>query len=246
MDTGFPGVVLAIAMIRLSCLFTDVYHSKLVVENPIFQRIPFAILSTDAAGNIAYVFAPFLISFIVLVISDLLSILFARRMVKHQGDMFLLTFVCFALSEMVLEGTQYDVLRLHFTFLYSVNKYVSFISFSMFIFGICMLVVFFVNHRKAVKKTGHRKSTFPMIVFILAFLCFCVCEYLVQRYTSQEVLFHLIQAGLAATMAVSTIMVINLKNTRVKRKRKSENTLRPQSAAAPAATEPVVAEQQPG
>ena len=102
----------------------------------------------------------------------------------------------------------------------SLNTYISFISFSMFVFGICMLIVFFVNFAKAVKAAGKGKSIVPLVLFVLSFICFGVCEYLVQRYTTMEMEFHLAQAGLAIIMAICTFREISLKNTKTEKHRK--------------------------
>ena len=130
LDTTFPGVILTIAVIRLSYLFTNTFHSTLTVESPLWQRLPFAVQSTDAAGNTSFVFAPFFISFLVLLLTILIVTLLIRTKIKHPGDLFFLTFSFYALSEIVLESTRYDSLKLHFILLDFLNQYVSFISFS--------------------------------------------------------------------------------------------------------------------
>ncbi len=222
LDTTFPGVVLALALIRLSYYFSETYHSRIAINNEIWQRLPFAVRTVDEAGNTFFVFAPFLVSFIILFLTVFVLTLCVRRIVKRSGDLFLLTFVFLALSEMVLESTRYDALKLHLMFLTSLNKYVSFISFSMLIFGICMLILFLFNYRKAVKATGKRNNILSLILFVVSFLCFGVCEYLVQRYTAQESLFHWVQAAVAVIMAISTLMVIGQKNTRREKVQKKE------------------------
>lgn len=221
LDTVFPGVILAIALYRLSCFFTGVFQSRIIIQNSLWQRLPFAVQNTDEAGNVSYVFAPFLISSIILFLTVFVIVLFARRRIKKPGDLFLRTFLIFVLSEMVLEGTRYDSLKLHFIYLNFLNKYVSFICFSMLVCAICVIIIFIVNYAKAVKKTGRRRCVFSLIVFIFGFIGFGICEYLVQRYTAKVILFHWMQAGFALLMAICVLTVINLKNTKTKKRRKA-------------------------
>ena len=46
-DTVLPGVVLSVAILRLSESFGNICRSKISVTAPLLQRLPFAVASTD-------------------------------------------------------------------------------------------------------------------------------------------------------------------------------------------------------
>lgn len=208
LDTTFPGVILAIAVIRLNYLFTDGFHSILSVSGPFWQRFPFAVRTTDAAGNPSFVFAPFFISFVVLLAVVLVLTLVVRKHLKHPGDLFRLTLALFALSEIVLESTRYDSPKVHFLLLSFLNEYVGFISFSMFVCGICLLVLFLLYYFRTLRKEERPGHRIHLIVFFAGFICFGVIEYLLQRYTTSAVLFHWLQALFALIMGVCITTMI--------------------------------------
>jgi prolipoprotein diacylglyceryltransferase len=61
LDAAAPGVCLLVAFIRLSALFNTTCRGRITIKTKLFQRLPFAVASTDAAGNVTYRFASFFI-----------------------------------------------------------------------------------------------------------------------------------------------------------------------------------------
>lgn len=217
LDTTFPGVILTIAVIRLGYLFADTFHSTILIKSPVFQIPPFAVSTTDTAGNTSFVLAPFLLSFLILLVAVLIIVLFVRNTLRCSGDLFRMVFLFFALTEMVLESTRYDALGLHFFLLSFLNPYVGFISTTMVLCAICLLVMFLVYFFKTIKISECRKSIILLAAFGICFAGFGVCEYLVQRYTTQTVLFHWLQVFCAVVIAACFVTLIIFKNTKGKK-----------------------------
>ena len=115
-DTVLPGVVLSVAILRLSESFGNICRSKISVTAPLLQRLPFAVASTDSAGNVSYKFATFFVSFLLLA---LLSLVLVRlcvhrrdvpmlRGMSRTGNVARLGLVLFATIEIVLDSTRSD------------------------------------------------------------------------------------------------------------------------------------------
>ena len=81
-DTVLPGVVLSVAILRLSESFGNICRSKISVTAPLLQRLPFAVASTDSAGNVSYKFATFFVSFLLLALLSLVLV----RLCVHRRD----------------------------------------------------------------------------------------------------------------------------------------------------------------
>ena len=52
----------------------NICRSKISVTAPLLQRLPFAVASTDSAGNVSYKFATFFVSFLLLALLSVLSL----------------------------------------------------------------------------------------------------------------------------------------------------------------------------
>ena len=209
MDTVAAGIALTISFIRLSALFGSTCHSKIIVTSPVFQRLPFAIASVDAAGNTVYRFATFFVAFILFALVALLTVgLFAKhrddRLVKgagNTGNVANIALVMCCAVEMVMDSTRGDSTALHFMLLSSINKYVNFVSVSMIIGAVCILVIF-IHYLKYSHRAYGKKA--HVLWLVLGFII-CVAgvggtEYCGQRFTGLHTLWHSSQAAFAALM----------------------------------------------
>ena len=206
-DTVLPGVVLSVAILRLSESFGNICRSKISVTAPLLQRLPFAVASTDSAGNVSYKFATFFVSFLLLA---LLSLVLVRlcvhrrdvpmlRGMSRTGNVARLGLVLFAAIEIVLDSTRSDPVSIHFAFLTMFNKYVGFISVTMFVCAVCILCVF-LRYFKAVKRNGTGRPAPLLAGYIVSLVGVGASEYLVQRFTGMFMLYRSIQTLSAALM----------------------------------------------
>lgn len=209
MDTVAAGIALTISFIRLSAVFGSTCHSKIIITAPIFQRLPFAIGSEDAAGNMVYRFATFFVAFLLFGLVALLTVgFFAKhrdaRLVKgagNTGNVANMALIMCCAVEMVMDSTRSDSTALHFMLLSSLNKYVNFVSVSMIIGAICILIVFIHYLRYSHRAYGRKAH---VIWLVLGFIV-CVAgvggtEYCGQRFTGLHTLWHSGQALFAALM----------------------------------------------
>ena len=208
-DTVLPGVVLSVAILRLSESFGNICRSKISVTAPLLQRLPFAVASTDSAGNVSYKFATFFASFLLLA---LLSLVLVRlcvhrrdvpmlRGMSRTGNVARLGLVLFAAIEIVLDSTRSDPVSIHFAFLTMFNKYVGFISVTMFVCAVCILCVF-LHYFKGVKRNGTGRPAPLLAGYIVSLVGVGASEYLVQRFTGMFMLYRSIQTLSAALMVL--------------------------------------------
>ena len=185
-DTVLPGVVLSVAVLRLSESFGNICRSKI---------------------SVTYKFATFFVSFLLL---ELLSLVLVRlcvhrrdvpmlRGMSRTGNVARLGLVLFAAIEIVLDSTRSDPVSIHFAFLTMFNKYVGFISVTMFVCAVCILCVF-LRYFKAVKRNGTGRPAPLLAGYIVSLVGIGASEYLVQRFTGMFMLYRSIQTLSAALM----------------------------------------------
>lgn len=209
-DAVIPGAVMSMAFIRLADVFGTACRSKITVMLPILQRLPFAIAATDSAGNTVYKFATFFMSFVLLLVLSLALVRFCAercdvRMIpgiSGTGNIARIGLVLFAAIEIVLDSTRSDPVSIHFAFLTMLNKYVGFISVTMFACAVSILCIF-IHYYKGVRRTpGHGKAAALLLAgYIISLAGVGGTEYLVQRFTGMFVLYRSIQTLAAALMA---------------------------------------------
>lgn len=211
LDTVSAGVALTIAFIRLSATFGATCHSKIGISSKLFQRLPFAVASTDAAGNTVYKFATFFVAFLLMLGATVFIICFFtsrrdKKLVRGAGDsgnVARLAFVLWGCIEMIMDSTRSDGVMLHFLLLKSINKYVSFISVAMIISAIAILIIFIHYMKWSFRGNGKTVGNFLLIGgFVASVAGIGAFEYLSQRYTSIQIQLHLAQAAFAALMFV--------------------------------------------
>ena len=209
-DTVLPGAVMSVAFIRLADMFGNACRSKITVSAPLLQRLPFAVAVTDAAGNTSSKVAPFFLSFVLLFILSLVLVrLCVRRRdiptvrgVSGTGNVARLGLVLFSALEIVLDSTRSDPVSIHFAFLTAFNKYVGFISVTMFVCAVSILCVF-IHYYKGVKKSRGRSSRTALLLtgYIVSLIGAGASEYLVQRFTGMFLIFR-------STQTLSVILMV--------------------------------------
>ena len=174
---------------------------------PLLQRLPFAAASTDSAGNVSYKFATFFVSFLLLALLSLVLVWLCvhrrdipmLRGMSRTGNVARLGLVLFAAIEIVLDSTRSDPVSIHFAFLTMFNKYVGFISVTMFVCAVCILCVF-LHYFKGVKRSGTGRPAPLLAGYIVSLIGVGASEYLVQRFTGMFMLYRSIQTLSAALM----------------------------------------------
>ena len=242
LDCVAPGLAVLIAFIRLSDVFTDLCRGKMNVEAAIFQRLPFAIAETDGSGNVTYRLASFMISFILLLGITAVTVLFytkeknwvKKRPLKKYGHTFRLFLVLYGGMEIVIDSTRYDAAHLYFPgeALASLNKGAMFIGLAQLLGALCLLYVFIYYVVMYVKINKNVKNTIiASVTFLLGIAVGGVSEYLVQRFSSQHVLWYSTQI-VGVWVAIITTAVIFSKCVGKKReKQESYRSVEPSRKA---------------
>ena len=149
LDAVAPGLCLSFAFIRLSELFNTTCRSRITVETPFFQRLPFAMASVDSSGAVKYPLAAFFFSFLLLLAVTALLVRFYLRYRRFpmcdgssvNGNVFRLFLLLWGVTEILIDSLRYDSCLMHFTFLKSLNPYASFVSISQVFAAVSILAV---------------------------------------------------------------------------------------------------------
>ena len=181
-DCLAPGAALCIAFIRLSALFNSSCRSKIVVTNPLFQRLPIASGIPTVAGGTEYRFATFFVQFLVMLIVFwmLLRFFFKRRRYPmkndypRDGNVGLMFLLYYNAVELVLDSTRYDS-----SFL-PIN---GFVSITQILCAVFIVGIFVFYSIRSVRANGRRAyHWFLWVGFFLTVAGTGVLEYLVQRH----------------------------------------------------------------
>lgn len=218
LDPFAPAFAFIIAIIKFSDIFSDTCLGKVCTQNPFFQRLPFSKAVTDSSGNTEYRFATFFITFLLmLVVTVILIVIYTKSIsctyktpVKKTGHTFRFFLVLYGGIEVVMDSTRYDASHLYFPGekLAGLNKGAGFMGLSQFfgaIFLIYCFIYYFVYSVKANGKT--KKHILPWILFITGLALGAGCEYLVQRFTSQYLIWYMLQSLGVIVMIVSIFLL---------------------------------------
>lgn len=206
LDAVAPGLCLSFAFIRLSELWGSACRSRITVNVGLFQRLPFAVRSTDSAGTVSWPLAVFFLSFLALlgVTALLVRFYFGYRRCpladgsSVNGDVFRLFLVLWGVTEALVESLRYDSCFMHFTFLKQLNPYASFVSLGMVFAAVSILVV--LIHFTAVRVRGYGWS----LSLVLAWLVYLASlvgagylgEYRVQRSANYALCYPILTVSL--------------------------------------------------
>ncbi|MDO5445490.1 MAG: prolipoprotein diacylglyceryl transferase [Eubacteriales bacterium] len=196
LDFLTPGVLLLISFIRLSALFNESCRSKIIINIPLFQRLPFSVGSTDPAGNTTFRLATFFIEFIIVFILAFWSLSFFQknRNLRMQppcpraGNIMRIFLTAYGAVEIIMDSTRYDSPLMHFRFLSSLNQYSAFISLAQIFAAVSAIAVLIFYSRMSMKAAGFSwKHPVLWLVFLASlFGMGYLGEYRVQRYGTQK------------------------------------------------------------
>lgn len=178
-DCLAPGAALGIALIRLSDYFTSADRGKVVVTDPLFQRLPFA---TEMSGGGEWRLATFFFQFLMmlLIFALLLRFFFRRRRWPMRASQprdghVALMFLCWLCAvDILADSSRYDAsfLRLN-----------GFVSMVQIFSGVTLLAILILYSVRSVRANGLRRYHWLLwIGFLLAVSVAGVMEYLVQRH----------------------------------------------------------------
>ena len=162
LDAAAPGLCLCMALIRLSSLFNTTCRARIVITNPAFQRLPFAVSWTDAAGNVEFRLATFFLEFLaLLVVTVILCVFFFRHRSEplwegapNSGNVFRMFLILTGIVEVIADSTRYDSALFHFFLLKKLNPYASFVPIAMVFSAVMILLVFIHYMRISVRVNG--------------------------------------------------------------------------------------------
>lgn len=114
LDCLSPAAALGIAVGRFSELFSAADRGKILVSDPVFQRLPFGSAVTNTiSGAVEWRFATFCVQAVWCAVILLILAAYwiaARR--RKSGDVFLLFMLLYCLGQILLDSTRYDALFL--------------------------------------------------------------------------------------------------------------------------------------
>lgn len=206
-DCLAPGAALCIAFIRLSALFNTSCRSKIVVTNPLFQRLPLSSGIPTASGGTEYRFATFFVQFLVMlaVFWLLLRFFYKRRRYPlkndypRDGNVGLMFLLFYNAVEFVFDSTRYDS-----SFL-PIN---GFVSITQILCAVILLFVLVFYSVRSVKANGRRPYHYVMWVgFFLTVAGTGFLEYLVQRFGN---LYLFCYAGMSVTLFLLVYIVYRM------------------------------------
>ena len=214
LDAVAPGLCLTLALIRLSSMFNTSCRARIVITNEAYQRLPFAVSWTDAAGNVEFRLATFFLEFLaLLVVCIILCVFFFRHRSEplwdgwpNEGNVARMFVVLVGVVEIIADSTRYDSALMHFFLIKKLNPYASFISIAQVFSAVLILLVFIHYMRISVKTNAWRWFHILAIVLYLASLVGAgfFGEYRVQR-TAQYVRCYLWQGSSLIVMALTVI-----------------------------------------
>ena len=195
MDCAAPGFALLMVFVRLSAWGTGKCQGGKNITAKAFQRFPVTVKGTDAAGNVYYRFATFMIAAVLFALAFLLINRFyskncTRKMkepAKRYGNVWNMMLVLYSAIEIVLDSTRID--SMHFTFrkILTLNRFSTFISIGQivpFVIFICLFVHYVKCSSKADGGFRFKHIACTVIFAVSAFLIGYLGEYKWQRIGS--------------------------------------------------------------
>ena len=227
LDCTAPGLALLIAFIRLSALFNNTCRSRILIKNPLFQFLPFAVSNTDAAGNRVWRLATFFLAFLAMLCITLFLLRFyvkrsKRKMLEpcpRSGNVWRMFLLYYGAVEIVVDSLRNDSPLMHFHLLSSLNQYSSFVSLAQ-VFAACtaLYVLIFYSVRSIKARGFSFWHALSWLGFVLSLVGIgYLGEYKVQR-TAQYVKCYSIQIISCAVM----VLIIRLLYESCKRRQKYE------------------------
>ena len=192
LDFAAPGICLFLVFARLSAFFNGSFIGKRPVTISVLQRFPFCVTITDAAGNLTYRPAVFMLEVVLMLLAFVIVLGFflSSRTVKMNwpckstGNVWRMFLLAYSAIEIVTDSLRTDSPLMHFTFLTSLNAYSAFISFAQVTAVAFLLYVFLYYLVCSIRSGGFSwKHALAILLFILSLVGVGFFgEYSIQRY----------------------------------------------------------------
>jgi len=191
LDCASPGTLLFIAGLRLSALWDDSCRGLMQITKKSMQKLPFAVMETDAVGNVSWTFATFMVSFVLIFFLAAVMYFICRsgvsaRLSPGAGDTARWSLLFYGAVEIVMDSTRCDSPLMHFRFLTDMNQYSAFISLAQIFAGVCALAILIGYSVRSIRAGGFRilHAAMWLIFAVSLFGIGKLGEYDVQRYAS--------------------------------------------------------------
>lgn len=227
LDAMAPGMALSFAFVRLSALFTTSCRGKISVTTHSLQRLPLASAVVTASGKTEYRFATFFVTFMLLIVSVFILLIFyirhhrdkMKRGCSREGHVFRLFIVLYGVIELIMDSTRNDSTFPYFSIFKTLNRFGSFVSLTQLFAGISILIVFIWYSRRAVSPDGPRmKHWILWILFAVGFAGVGVSEYLVQRHGDMFRRYYATMSAADLILGLSVVlMYVFCRRPRVKK-----------------------------
>lgn len=216
LDALAPGLMLTFAFVRLSALFTNACRGKILITNRRLQHLPIGSAVTTASGSTEYRFATFFVSFLLLLISAFILVVFylkhhrepMKKPAKREGHVFHLFLIIYGVIELVMDSTRNDSTFPYFAVFQTLNRFASFISLTQLFAAISILILLIRYSKWSVKANGKSGKHYVLWgLYAVSLIGVGVSEYMVQRHGDMYRIFYSIMSGAAVLMAVSVILM---------------------------------------
>ena len=218
LDAAAPGLALSVALIRLSSMFNNTCHSKYVIVQQKFMRLPFGAQIPGASTADDWRFATFFVEFLLMLAVTFILIACYYRLrncpmkatCRRGGHVFRVFLVLFCGIELVLDSTRNDSSFLHFPgTLKLLNKFAGFVSVAQLISAILILAVLIYYTRRS-KKAGTSGGKIFLIwfLYVLSLATVGVCEYCVQRWSNLFRILYAVMSCGAVLMMLSVFFML--------------------------------------
>lgn len=212
LDAVAPGLSLSLAFVRLSELFNSSGRSRITIQKPLFQRLPFAVPVTDSSGAVSWSLAAFFLSFLALLVITVVLVRLYLRYRRYpmadgsnpNGNVFCLFLLLWGATEVIIDSVRNDSCLMHFTLLKQLNPYASFVSLGQVFAGVTILIVMIRFTAVCVRGKGW---SFKLVLGWLLFLASLfgagfLGEYRVQRTANYALCYTIMAASLILLTAV--------------------------------------------
>ena len=192
LSASAAGIMLFMTLISLTSMFNECDRGKAVIEDPVYQCLPFAYPTLTSAGGSEYRTAVFFWKFMILALITVIAIV-----VCIKGQSALRTYVMYFCAMALLDSARYDA-----SFLRSNG----FVSLMQIVSGVFLLLTVIVCIFKLI---GKRRFRAGHLLYLLAFLLGLsltgFMEYYVQRHGNLYISCYAEMAVACLVMAVSVI-----------------------------------------
>lgn len=195
----------SIAILYLTCLYQPSCRGKMIIENPAFQRLPFAYMNYNTQGEPEYRLATFFIGFILMVIISAATTVFYVKNRKKKGETACFFLLFYSSAQFILESTRYDAGY------FPANGFVSIIQIFS---GVCIFGVMIYETVKRIKQKKWKKSCFVLWLLELSAMGGTgFLEYYVQRHGNMALMLHSVMFATCLLMAIFPVIMGYTKKT---------------------------------